>query len=299
MTGGDWLEIGVVVALILVEAAIVVAGVRAYDRIRERRSALALDEDLLRGLVAAHETLGADERRLIDDVFGAGQRTIGEVMVPRPDVAFLEASLSVHRAGRIAAERPHQRYPVYRESQDDVVGYVTLLELLLHDPRTAGDRTVGQLARDIAVLPGSKPVLAALSELRSEGNRIALVVDEYGGTDGIVTLDGLVEEIVGEIQSEDGADADAPLVVADGIEVDGKLNLDEVAEIAGLELPDGPYATLGGFVMAELGSIPTEGAEVSHEGYTLTVVSVEGRRASRIRLSRVDTAETPSETLAL
>lgn len=287
-----WLEVVLLLLVLIVEAVLVVAAVRWYDR--RRAAAEPPTSDALREIVAAHESLGADERKLIDEVLGAGQRTIGEVMVPRTEVAFLEADTTVRRAARQAAENPHQRYPVFRETQDDVVGFVTLLELLQHDPSDRS-RTVGDLARDIEVLPGSKPVLAALSELRRSGARIALVVDEYGGTDGIVTLDRLVEEIVGEVQ--DGVDSDAPRMVGGGLEVDGMLNLDEVAEVAGLELPDGPYATLGGFVMAGLGSIPTAGAELEHGGYTMTVVAVDGRRAARIRLSRVEAADAAGERI--
>lgn len=249
-----------------------------------------ITEEELRGLVAAHETLTSDERRLIDDVFDAGGRSIGEVMVPRTEVHFLDASLTVSRAARVAAETPHQRYPVVGENQDDVIGYVALLDLLLTDTPgnvSSRDRTVRQAAHEIKAMPATKPVLAALSEMRREGQRIALVVDEYGGTDGIVTLEDLVEEIVGDIRAEGGATDSLAERAADGaVEVDGKANLDEVAEMSGLELPEGPYATLAGFVMAELGRIPTLGDEVHYDGYVLTVSSIDGRRAARITVSR-------------
>jgi putative hemolysin len=256
-----------------------------------------ISEDELRGLVAAHESLTPDERRLIDEVFAAGGRTVGEVMVPRTEVQFLDAALTISRAVRLAAESPHQRYPVVGENQDDVIGYVALLDLLLPDGGGAGaaggrDRTVRQAAREIKAMPATKPVLAALSEMRQEGQRIALVVDEYGGTDGIVTLEDLVEEIVGDVRSEDGAGEPVAERMAGGaVEIDGKANLDEVAEVSGLELPEGPYATLAGFVMAELGRIPELGDEVRHDGYVLAVSAVEGRRAARITVRRRPVAE--------
>jgi putative hemolysin len=247
-----------------------------------------ISEDELRGLVAAHESLTTDERRLIDDVFAAGGRNVGEVMVPRTEVVFLEATTTVSRAARIAAETAHPRFPVVGEGQDDVIGYVALLDLLLPDGNsTARDRTVGDLSRPIKAMPATKPVLAALSEMRLEGQRIALVVDEYGGTDGIVTLVDLVEEIVGDVGREDGrAESVASVLVGGIVEVDGKANLDEVAEVSGLELPEGPYATLAGFVMAALGRIPELGDEVRYDGYQLTVSSVDGRRAARVTVSR-------------
>jgi putative hemolysin len=258
-----------------------------------------ISEDELRGLVAAHESLTADERRLIDEVFDAGGRSVGEVMVPRTEVVFLDAAMTVSRAARIAAETAHPRYPVVGEGQDDVIGYVALLDLLLPEGNgaTARTRTVGNLTRPIKAMPATKPVLAALSEMRLEGQRIALVVDEYGGTDGIVTLVDLVEEIVGDVRGEDGrAESVASVLVGGAVEVDGKANLDEVAEVSGLELPEGPYATLAGFVMSALGRIPELGDEVRYDGYQLAVSAVEGRRAARVTVSRRPEGQVPDKT---
>ena len=130
-------------------------------------------------------------------------------------------------------------------------------------------------------------MLSALSEMRREGHHLAIVVDEYGGTDGIVTLEDLVEEVIGDIRDEHGRSARTSRCRLSGgvIELDGKENLDEVAELSGLELPDGPYATLGGYVMAELGRLPRLHDRVSHDGYLLDVIEVDGRRAARVRLT--------------
>src|SRR5882757_7654302 len=118
----------------------------------------AITEDELRGLVAAHESLSPDERRLIDDVFAAGERTVSEVMIPRTDVTFLEASSTISRAAKVAAESPHSRYPIVGRGQDDVVGFVHIRDLLL-DGRGHRGRTVGEVAREVKRLPGSKNVL--------------------------------------------------------------------------------------------------------------------------------------------
>jgi putative hemolysin len=235
----------------------------------------------LRDLVAAHESLGRDERALIDDVFSAGDRQVREVMLPRTEVEFLEGSMTVSRAARIAGASPHSRYPVVGESSDDVVGFVHLRDLLV---RPDGDRaaTVASVAREVKRLPGTKRVLAALSEMRREGHHMAIVVDEYGGTDGIVTLEDLIEEVIGEIHDE--YDAVPGTVPSRPGELDGLCNLDEVRERTGLTLPEGPYETLAGFVMAGLGTLPTVGAEVAVDGWTLTVAELDGRRASRVRV---------------
>lgn len=245
-----------------------------------------ISEEELRGLVAAHESLTTDERRLIDEVFAAGERSIDEIMVPRTDVTFLEAGLTISRAARVAAESTHSRYPVVGRGHDDVLGFVHVRDLLLADPRADRDRTVLDVTREVKALPGSKNVLAALSEMRREGHHLAIVVDEYGGTDGIVTLEDLIEEVIGEIRDEyDVAGVPARRLPDGAVEVDGKLNLDEIAEIAGLELPEGPYATLGGYLMARLGRLPRTGDEVTHDGYRLRILEVDGRRAARVRLT--------------
>ena len=245
-----------------------------------------ISEEELRGLVAAHESLSTDERRLIDDVFAAGERSIDEVMVPRTEVTFLDGSLTISKAARAAADSPHSRYPVVGRDQDDVLGFVHIRDLLLPAVRHDRDRTIASVAREVKRLPGSKHVLAAMSEMRREGHHMAIVVDEYGGTDGIVTLEDLIEEVVGDIRDEYDADvAEARRLAGGDVEVDGKLNLDEIAEISGVELPEGPYATVAGYVMAELGRLPQTGDVVEHDGVRLTVVRTEGRRAARLRLS--------------
>ncbi|WP_375481011.1 hemolysin family protein [uncultured Jatrophihabitans sp.] len=245
-----------------------------------------ISDDELRGLVAAHESLSSDERTLIDDVFAAGGRSIDEVMVPRTEVTFLDGSLTVSRAARVAADSPHSRYPVTGRGHDDVVGFVHIRDLLLPSLRHDPDRTIASVARDVKSMPGSKRVLAALSEMRDEGHHMAIVVDEYGGTDGVVTLEDLIEEVIGDIRDEYDADEIASSRLAGGeVEVDGRLNLDEVSEVSGVSLPDGPYSTLGGYVMASLGRLPRTGDTVEYDGARLTVVRIEGRRVARVRLT--------------
>jgi putative hemolysin len=245
----------------------------------------AITQEELRGLVASHESLTTDERRLIDEVFAAGERSVSEVMLPRTDVVFLDGSLSVSRATKIASDAPHSRYPVVGNGQDDVLGFVHIRDLVLSDVADRG-RTVSQLARDIKRLPGSKNVLSALSEMRREQHHMAIVVDEYGGTDGIVTLEDLIEEVIGDIRDEyDQGNIDARRFIGGEVEVEGRINLDELADLTDLQLPDGPYETVGGYLMAELGRLPRVGDKVEHEGYALSVTSVDGHRAARVRVT--------------
>ena len=242
----------------------------------------------LRGMVAAHEELTSAERELIDDVFEAGEREIREVMIPRTEVAFLDADMPAFKAAKIISELPHSRYPVSDGSQDEILGFVHVRDILAPDIRERSIR-VGDLVREIARLPGSKRVIPALSDMRAAGAHMAIVVDEYGGTDGIVTLEDLVEELIGDIRDEYDTDASEGIIPpSKDVVVDGLLNLDDFHDETGLELPEGPYDTVAGFMAAGLGRMPAITDEIVHENATLTVVEMDALRISRIRVVRND-----------
>jgi putative hemolysin len=247
----------------------------------------AISQEELRDLVAAHESLTSDERRLIDEVFRAGEREVREVMTPRTEVAFLEASTTASRAAKQVADSNWSRFPVVGRNEDDVVGFVHVRDLFLPNHPAGRAATVGDLAREANRLPGTAGVLTALSEMRRGNQHLAIVVDEYGGTDGIVTLEDLIEEVIGEIYDE----YDEEVVVPEGRrpadgphEVDGLLNLDDFTEATGLELPEGPYETAAGYVLAELGRLPEVGDAIEVEGRRITVLDLDGRRISRLRV---------------
>ena len=194
----------------------------------------------LRGLVAAQESLSTEERELIDDVITAGGRELAEVMVPRTEVEFLDGDLAVHKAVAKIRQLPHSRYPVVEESADDVIGFVHVRDLL--DP-TVANRTlrVEQLVRPVLRFPDSKAILPAMQQMRDAGSHLAIVVDEYGGTAGIVTLEDLVEELVGDIRDEfDLRDITAVKPGGEAV-VDGLLSIDDFTDDIGVALPEGPY----------------------------------------------------------
>jgi putative hemolysin len=256
----------------------------------------AITQEELRDLVAAHESLSSDERKLIDEVFRAGDREVREVMTPRTEVTFLEASTTASRAAKQVAESNWSRFPVAGRDEDDVVGFVHVRDLFLPAHPAGRAATVGDLAREVKRLPGTAAVLTALSEMRRENQHMAIVVDEYGGTDGIVTLEDLIEEVIGEIYDEyDAAVAAEEDAAPDGPQdVDGLLNLDDFTEATGLRLPEGPYETVAGYVLAELGRLPAVGDTVEVEGRTLTVLELDGRRIARLSVTRPEPA--PEET---
>jgi putative hemolysin len=254
----------------------------------------AITEDELRGLVAQHESLTKDERKLIDDVFAAGERQLREVMLPRTEVAFLDASMTLSRAIKETAAQPHSRYPVAGASQDDVIGFLHVRDLMVPATKARGMR-VADVVREVKLLPGSKRVLPAMSEMRREGHHMAIVVDEYGGTAGIVTLEDLIEEVIGDIRDEYDVQEGDPLQFRGGeVEADGLLNLDEVRTVTGVTLPEGPYETLAGYVMATLGHVPRTGEAVEVDGHRLEVSELDGRRVARVRVTPLEVQEEAS-----
>jgi putative hemolysin len=252
-----------------------------------------ISDDELRGILATQTSLTPQERELIDDVFEAGEREVREVMVPRTEVEFLDATLPAYKAARLVIALPHSRYPVFRGSQDDVIGFVHIRDILAPDVADRGIR-LEDLVREVLMLPGSKAVLPAMFEMRAAGAHLAIVVDEYGGTAGIVTLEDLVEELVGDIRDEYDVEERTLRAAGADLEVDGLLNLEDFAEETGFELPEGPYETVAGYVVAELGELPEVGTAVEVEGHLLTVTELDGRRASRIRVSRTPVIGSPA-----
>ncbi len=254
-----------------------------------------ISDEELRDLVGSHEALGEEERRILEDVFEAGDRQIREVMVPRTDVEFLDASTPVYKAARQALSQPHSRYPVIRGSADDVIGFVHVRDLL--DPDMVGRSVrVGEITRDLLTLPWTRPLLAALTDMRREGIHMAMVADEYGGTAGIVTLEDLVEELVGDIRDEyDVDETETTRHLSGDVEVDGLLNLDDFEDETGLELPEGHYETVAGFLMSELGRIPVPGDAVDFGERRITVLVVDGRRVSRVRVAPVPLEEAEAQ----
>jgi putative hemolysin len=244
-----------------------------------------ITDDELRGMLASQQTLTAQERELIDDVFDAGDREVREVMVPRTEVEFLEASMPVYKAARVVTDLPYSRYPVARDSQDDVIGFVHIRDILAPQLSDRGIR-VEELAREVLFFPDSKRVLPAMFEMRAAGVHLAIVVDEYGGTDGIVTLEDLVEELVGDIRDEYDVEQRSDRPAHGDLEVDGLLNTEDFADAVGFALPEGPYDTVAGYVVAALGRLPVVGESVTVDTHVLTVTELDGRRASRIRVSQ-------------
>ena len=252
---------------------------------KEQRSQMS-EEELL-DLVTGHAALTEEERDIVEEVFNASERQVHEVMVPRTEVDFMDASLTVGKAIELAVDKAHSRYPVVRGSSDEVVGFIHVRDLL--DTSLANKSTkIVELVRNIMYLPGTKGVLPALSEMRTQGQHLAIVLDEYGGTDGIVTLEDLVEVLIGDIRDEydeDGSEVSLEERTGD-FEVDGLISIEDLIEETKLDIPEGPYETASGFVMHFLGRIPQVNDVVNVNGLRITVLTMEGKRAGQLLISR-------------
>jgi putative hemolysin len=248
-----------------------------------------LSGDDLRDLVAGHEELSDNERALIDDVFEADDREIKEVMTPRTEVEFLDAESTIPEAALVVEKLAHTKYPVINKTADEVVGFVHVRQLLSLEAR----KSIKQL-RDIAIavesIPGTTSVLSALAQMRKGNQHLLIVADEYGGTAGIVTLDDLVEELIGDIRHE-GDEPESEVSELDfhgEVEVDGLMNLDDFADSTHIHLPEGPYETVAGFIIAKLGTLPGVGKSVIAEQCVFEILSMDVRRISRVRVSRIE-----------
>ena len=245
------------------------------------KRAEALSDEELKSIVESHETLGEEQREILSDVLEAAEKSLISVMKPRGDVVSLREDMSLAAATEVISEQPYSRYPVVTKSLDDCQGFVHVRDVIWS---TQSDRTVADVAREIPILPSSMKVFPALTQLRAEGKHIALVVDEYGGADGLVTLEDLVEELIGEVYDEhDPADRRAreQSLTSKG-PFDGDTSVSRFAELTGVQLPPGPYATVAGYILSELGHIPDEGDAVAIGEMTLVVQSMEDRRIALV-----------------
>lgn len=249
-------------------------------------------EDELRRLAsrAAREgQITEDDLALIERAFRFGDRQVDDVMVPRLDIIGVAATLPVEEALRIALESGHRRLPVYGESPDDITGFVRLRDLVAL-PAERRDLPVGRLAEPPMVVPESKRVLDLLSEMQGSGVHMAVVVDEYGGTAGLVTVEDIAEELLGSISEEPGGSMVVQL--SEGRwSVDGGLPVEDLADLIGMEPPDGEWNTAAGLVIGLLGRLPKIGDSVDLDGLRIRVSHLRGRRITRLEMERVRSAE--------
>jgi len=224
------------------------------------------------------------EQEMLYKVFDFADKEVADVMVPRPEVAAISVSLPPEEALQAVLDSPYTRYPVYRDSLDNIVGVLHVRDLVeaIYD-RGLAAVDLAEIVRPAYMVPETKDLAALLTEFRRTNQHLAIVIDEYGSTEGIVTLEDLLEEIVGEIEDEfDLPDETVERVDDDTVRIDGTFTIDDFNETFDVEIPEEDYHTVAGFVFGQLGRAAVPGDEVAHDGVRFHVESVEGQRIDRL-----------------
>jgi CBS domain containing-hemolysin-like protein len=266
-------------------------GLKGGTSVRERL------EEVIEETAGRAQDLSAQERMMLANLLKFGGLKVGDVMVPRADIVAVELQTELPELVRVFRDAQHSRLPVYRETLDDPVGMIHVKDVLRLSEIGGDDRLhwpkapIASLKRDVLFVPAAMPALDLLLKMQTTRNHLALVVDEYGGTDGLVSIEDLVEEIVGDIDDEHDTDGEPEIVTrADGsYEADARVSLEQFKEQTGLELApeneEEEVDTLGGLVASVLGRVPARGEIVSHpSGVEFEVLEADPRRVKRLRI---------------
>ena len=253
---------------------------------------LASPEEIRTMISVGHKegTVEAHEARLLHKVFEFGDRPVHEVMVPRPEVIAITEDSRLSDLLALYAENPMSRFPVYKENMDNVVGVLSVKDVLMALARGTAteESTIDDLVRPPYFAPESKHIDELFTEMRDENYRMTVVVDEYGGTAGIVTLTRLVEEIVGEVGDElAGVEKDYEIINEYTFQIDGSMRIDEVNEEMALDLPEGEdYETVAGFILSLLGHIPRRHEQLRYKGLKMVITEMKGLKIEQILLTK-------------
>ncbi len=252
---------------------------------------LAHEEDFgwLARMGEANGELEEGEREMIHSIFEFGETLVREIMVPRVDVVAVRHDARLPEIVDLVLEEGHSRIPVYKDTIDHVVGVVYVKDLFRYLRDGQVHVTAGEVARPAYYVPETKKVDELFQEMRQKKVHLAIVVDEYGGTAGLVTIEDVLEEIVGEIRDEYDVEEREPLVMLDERTalVDARMHLEEVNERLGLDLPVGEVDTLGGFVYSRMGHVPEKGEQITYDGVVIRVEELEGQRIARLRVEKL------------
>jgi putative hemolysin len=232
-----------------------------------------------------------DERRLLESIVDFGDILVREVMTPRPDIVAIRADATVGQLRALFREQQYSRYPVYNDNLDNIAGFVFAKDLLLVEETSMDESLVATLIRPATFVPETKRVPELLKEFQRKQVQSAIVVDEYGGTAGLATIEDLLEEIVGEIRDE--YDVETEPIVDEGhgvFIVSGKVDVDEIAERLGIDIEREGFETVGGYLLSHLGRVPSVGESFDIDDVTMEVLEAERRRIHKVRIRRKQTA---------
>ncbi len=239
---------------------------------------MALRESMREGKLAVGEA------RVLSAVLALGDIDAESAMTPRIDLVTVDAAATPAEILAVAARSGHSRLPVHRDDLDHIIGVVHVKDLLIAEPEVVADKTARELMRPMPVVPESRDLDHLLHDMRTERSHLALVIDEYGGTAGVLTLEDILEELVGEIADEFDEDELMPQDRSGAWVVPGSMRRDELQRLTGLALPSGETETVSGAITEALGRLPARGDRVDHDGWTLRVLTIEGRRAGQVEV---------------
>ena len=237
-----------------------------------------------------------DERALLKSIVEFGDTLVREVMTPRPDIAAIEASATLDDLRTVLREQGYSRLPVYRGNLDNILGFVFVKDLIQLPRDSDGGAPITGVMRPAYFVPETKPVSGLLREFQREQLQIAIVVDEYGGTAGMVTIEDLLEELVGEIRDEYDRETEPVIEESDGVFLfTGKASVDELVDRLGVAIEREGFDTVGGYLLSRLGRVPAANERVEMDGLAVEVLDAERRRVTRVRIRRQPPTETPAE----
>ncbi|MAT44771.1 MAG: hypothetical protein CL609_20740 [Anaerolineaceae bacterium] len=283
--------VGNVLSVIVAPLAAILMGLLGSPEVLQQRLGPVTEEELKSWVTSgqAQGSLEKGEREMIYSIFQFGETLSREIMVPRIDLTALEVTSSIEEAIGVFNKSGHSRIPVYEETIDDIIGLLYAKDLLSVDPERDNIQGIRPLLRKAFFIPESKNVDELLREMQARGVHLVIVVDEYGGTAGLVTLEDIVEEIVGEIRDEydQGEELEFQKISDDEYLFSGRIDLDDVYDILGVDLTDDVSDTLGGYIYGQIGRVPVGGEQIKVDGWVLTVQIVSGRRIRKITANRV------------
>ena len=256
----------------------------------------AITEDELRSLIDVSESEGVIETKeaeLLERVFKFGDKEVREVMTPRTEMIFVPNNSTIQQFLQTIATHTHTRYPVYKQTTDNIIGIISAKDVLksmsFFQQNLDLQAPLTDVIRDVYFIPETKSISELFDELRKTGNQMAIAIDEFGGIAGLVTIKGLLEEIVGSVGEEgSGPNIEYEAIGTNSYKVDGGIDIDNVNNVLGASIPDGDYETLAGFVLYILGDIPSEGEFFNYRNFRLKVVSMKEMKVEKVELTIFD-----------
>ncbi len=252
------------------------------EKVEEAMESLALAEG------EKVESLEEDEKKMIHSIFELGETRVKEIMVPRIDMICIEEGTDLEEIKEIVRKNGHSRIPLFRESIDQITGIVYVKDLFLEERRSEEKVDLSKIARKAHFVPENKKIDELLQEMRKEKVHLAIVVDEYGGTAGLVTLEDILEEIVGEIEDEyDKEEPPVKKIDEKSYSVSGKLSIHDLNDFLELDLPEKEFETVGGLIYDLIGGVPEEGKKIEYKGLSFQVERMKSQRIIRVKVKKL------------